>query len=339
MYFKATLGQEQSESLMNNSPEVSILIVSYNTCELTRKCLKNTLALSSGFSNEIIVVDNASTDQSSDMIKAEFPSVRLIDSQVNLGFASANNTAFEVSSGKYIVLLNTDAFLHPNAIQKALGHARATPDLGLGGGKLVSQDGSLQPSARLFPSLLNEFLQLSGLSYKFPKSKFFGRFNMTWKSPDEPSLVDWIPGAFAIIPRSVIEAIGFFDPRYYLYYEEVDLCMRMKNAGLKIWYWPDVVVTHIGGESAKTQKNHLIGKKSTQLELWRMRSQLLFFRKNYGTFSVHLINLFECIWHQLRKVKNHFNDGKKKESELYLQLLKQAWVETDGGRTSPPIPW
>jgi GT2 family glycosyltransferase len=324
---------------MNNEPEISILIVSYNTKDLLRKCLNNVIENSQGLSYEIIIVDNASKDGSPEMVAAEFPQIRLIRSDINLGFGPANNVAYQASQGKYIILLNSDAFLHPRTLNLSLDKVKSDASIGLGGARLINSDGSWQPSARLFPSLLNEFLQLSGLAAKYPKSKFFGRFNMTWKSANEPCLVDWVPGAFAIIPRIVLEKLGFFDEIFFLYYEEVDLCFRIKQADYKIWYFPDVVVTHLGGESAKTQSSQFFSSTSSQLELWRMRSQLLYFRKNYGWWSACCISLFEQGWHCLRALKNFNNSNKKKESQLYRKLLKQAWKETQGGQISPPPPW
>ena len=154
--------------------------------------------------SEIFVVDNLSRDGSADMVAAEFPQVRLIRSDCNLGFAAANNRAFEIASGKYIVLLNSDAFLQPGALRRAVEYMDADPRIGLGGARLVGRDGSWQPSARLFPSLLNDFLTLSGLAARYPAFAFFGRFDRTWADQDVAAEVDWVPGAFSIIRAAVL---------------------------------------------------------------------------------------------------------------------------------------
>lgn len=186
---------------------------------------------------------------------------------------------------------------------------------------------------------MNEFLQLSGLANKYPRSKFFGRFNRTWASSDEACETDWVPGAFAIIPRPVLEKVGFFDERFFLYYEEVDLCRRIKSAGYKIWYWPDVVVTHLGGESSKTVNNHVFSNKSAQLELWRMRSELLYFRKHHGWWGALRMQSLEVWWHWLRALNNYNNPIKAQESRTIMNLMSNAWKETQGGKVCPPKPW
>ena len=301
--------------------------------------LANPYQRTGNISSEIIVVDNASNDHSAEMVASEFLNVKLIESKINLGFAAANNAAFEAAKGRFIVLLNSDAFIHPHALQRGLDHIKEDPSIGLGGARLISPNGQWQPSARLFPSWLNEFLQLSGLADKYPKSRFYGRYNRTWALPIEGCFTDWVPGAFALIPKEVIDKVGFFDERFFLYYEEVDLCKRIKAAGYKIAYWPDVVVTHLGGESSKTVKTQTFSPKEAQLVLWRMRSQFLYFRKHHGWWGAYSIKLLESTWHRCRILKNVNDPIKQQESEMIIKLLSQAWQETKGGTQSPPAPW
>lgn len=173
----------------------------------------------------------------------------------NLGFAAANNRAFAVAQGRYVVLLNSDAFMQAGALGQAIALMEAHPHVALGGARLVGRDGAEQPSARMFPSLLNDLLTLSGLAARFPRSPFFGRVDRTWADPREACAVDWVPGAFAIIRRAALDAVGAFDEDFFLYYEEVDLCRRLKRAGHAIWYWPQIEVIHFGGESSKTLVN------------------------------------------------------------------------------------
>ena len=250
--------------MRNQSPDVSIVIVSFNTRDMLRECLETTR--NQGVVTEIIVVDNASRDGSADMVRAEFPNVRVISSPDNLGFAGANNLAFAEATGRFVVLLNSDAFLHPGTLARAIAHMDAEPTVGLGGGLLVGRDGHWQPSARLFPSLLNDCLSLTGLSARFPASRLFGRADRTWADPKQPTDTDWVPGAFSIIRRDVLNEVGFFDPRFFLYYEEVDLCLRIKAAGYRVAYWPDLEVIHIGGESSKTIRRLI--KSSSAYSTW-----------------------------------------------------------------------
>ncbi len=319
--------------------DVSIIIVSFNTRDLLRKCLQSIIQEAAQTKHEIIVIDNASKDHSAEMVAQEFPEVRLIRSDVNLGFGVANNAAIKMAQGQYILLLNSDAFLHERALEKALHNISTEPRVGIGGGRLVGPQGEWQPSARLFPSFLNEFLQMSGLAAKYPKSRFFGRYNRTWDFPEHSCLTDWITGAFAIIPRVVFEAVGGFDENFFLYYEEVDLCKRIKDKGYTVAYWGDVIVTHLGGESSKTVKTDAFSKKEAMLTLWRVRSELLYFRKHYGWLSTLLIASLEKCWHRVRALKNWKHPEKAEESRQIIHLMDQAWRETQGGKVSPPKPW
>jgi GT2 family glycosyltransferase len=323
-------------------PEVSYIIVSYNTCDLLRECLE-TIYRERGVSFEVIVVDNASRDGSLAMVEREFSQVIAIQSGANLGFAAANNLAFARARGKYIVLLNSDAFLTPGAICQAVALMDASRETGLAGGRLVGRDGHWQPSARLFPSLLNEFLSLSGLAARFSHSRFFGRADRTWADVMEATETDWVPGAFSILRREVLEKVGFFDEDFFLYYEEVDLCRRIKNAGYKIQYWPQLQIVHIGGESSRQVQSVAFSSSGSQLTLWRMRSQLLYYRKHHP-WAAYPAMLLETGWHKLRQLRNLGKSRqdaaqKAQESAATVQLFHRAWKDTNGGRLSPARPW
>lgn len=333
----------EAERLESDStPDASVLIVSFNTRDTLRQCLRTLQQEAVEVSHETIVVDNASHDGSADMVLAEFPNVRLIRSQTNLGFAAANNRAFALARGRYIVLLNSDAFLRPSALGLSIKHMDANPRVGLAGGRLVSRNGSWQPSARMYPSLLNNFLMMSGLAAKYPASRVLGRMDRTWANPLKPAQVDWVPGAYSIIRRSIVEKIGFFDERFFLYYEEVDLARRIKATNSEVWYWPDIVVEHIGGESAKTIKSQ--GLCASKTESWRMRAGLLYFRKYHGKFGALASMLLELYWYRLRAIRNSRSKliqrrAKVADLEAAIATLKQAWWDTRGGNISPPRPW
>lgn len=331
---------------MNDLPriDISIVIVSFNTRELLRQCLLSAMEECASIKSEIIVIDNASKDKSAEMVKESFPTVKLIQNQVNLGFAAANNLGFRQARGEFIVLLNSDAFLHKGSLKLALRRIEGNPTAGLGGGRLIGRDGSWQPSARMFPSILNDFLHLSGLAAKYPDSHFFGRADRTWASAQESTETDWVPGAFAIARREVLEKVGFFDERFFLYYEEVDLCQRIKQAGYSIWYWADVVITHLGGESSKTIRDQAISSAGSQLTLWKMRSALLYYYKYQGRRGASRCKNLETWWHKIRILKNRLMKGpgyekKIQESEGFISQMQQAWEETNNGQYSPPKPW
>jgi hypothetical protein len=331
--------------------EVSVVVISFNTRDMLRDCLQSVLAecvrLPEGTTAEILVVDNASSDGSADMVDREFSAaavpVRLIRSDVNLGFGVANNVAFEAAQGRYLVLLNSDAFIHSGGLRLALEHMDANPDAGIGGGRLVGPGGEAQPSARSFHSIWFDALVYTGLSDRFPRSRIFGAPDRTWADPNQPADVDWLPGAFLIIRREALIRAGLFDPVFFLYYEEVDLCRRVKAAGFRIRYWPDIVVTHIGGESSRQLSSMLYDETAAQVVLWRMRSTLLYYRKHHGAQARLALWLEETIYN-LRRIRNRnsrdpVRQKRAGEFALLSRLLRKAWQETDGGRVSPPHPW
>ncbi len=332
------------DSSVSSVPDISVVIVSYNTRELLRECLGTVAREAEGTSHEIIVVDNGSRDGSPDMVLNDFRQVNLIRSDINLGFAGANNRGFAQAHGRYVVLLNSDAFLRPGALRLSLRHMDAHPAVGLGGGRLVGRDDSWQPSARMFPSLFNDLLMLSGLAARYPNSRLFGRADRTWADPLEAAAVDWLPGAYVIVRREVLERVRYFDERFFLYYEEVDLCRRIKAAGYAIWYWPDIVTVHLGGESSKTINHLQMSGAGSQLTLWRMRSELLYYRKHHHAWGAWCCAALETAWHRMRAWRNATfasgsSEAKVQESRRVIMLMKQAWRDTLGGTISPPRPW
>ena len=330
---------------------VSIIVVSFNTRDLLRDCLKSLLAecarLPRDQTAEVLVVDNASTDGSPEMVAREFStssiSVRLIRSDVNLGFGAANNLALNKAQGQYPILLNSDAFLHPGALHLAIEHMNSNPEAGAAGARQVSRDGSWQPSARSFHSIWNAALVLTGLSARFPRSRIFGAPDRTWADPLQAAETDWVPGSFLILRREALIKSGLFDPAFFLYFEEVDLCRRIKSAGFRVYYWPDIVVTHIGGESTRQLPSLLFSESDLQVVLWRMRSTLLYYRKHHGP-KARLAYWLELTLYKLRWLRNVRSPNpahrhRAKEAKHLTRLMHQAWHETNGGRVSPPQPW
>jgi len=327
----------------HRSLDLSLIIVSFNTCKVLRESLESVLREQGNLRMEIFVVDNHSHDGSVEMVRTESPQVQVLASQINLGFGAANNLALAKAQGRYVVLLNSDAFLCPQSLQLAVQHMDASPHVGLAGGRLVGRDFSLQPSARMFPTILSDLFVITGLAHQFPKSRFFGRSDRTWADPLEPAEVDWVPGAFSIIRAEALDKVGFFDPDFFLYSEEVDLCLRIQQAGYKIMYWPDIVVIHIGGESSRQIKTLEMSSTGAQLIRWRMRSTLLYYRKHHGT-GAWLAKMLELVVYRLTALRNALSrdpERRKRAGESWklVQLMHQAWQDTQGGRISPPRPW
>jgi GT2 family glycosyltransferase len=337
------LADQQAPALPRVDFDVSVLIISFNTREVLRRCLQSVFDNTADLQAEVIVVDNASTDGSPEMIELDFPQVRLIRSEVNLGFAAANNVALQEARGRYFVLLNSDAFLAKGALALAIRHMNESPEVGLGGCKLIGRDGSWQPSSRCFHSVLDDAIVLSGLAARYPRSKFFGRFDRTWADQNKPARVDWVPGAFTILRPSALKRVGCFDPAFFLYYEEVDLCLRMKKAGIPVWYWPDIEVIHLGGESSRQLTALEFSSRAAQIVLWRMRSTLLYYRKHHG-WRVHLAKWMEQLLYRGIMLRNRWSQEPDRQERLQhhrtlLTLMRQAWQDTRGGTISPPRPW
>jgi GT2 family glycosyltransferase len=323
--------------------DVSVVIVSFNTRAVLRECLQSVDREVGRLLVQVIVVDNASTDGSAEMVEQEFPGVLLIRSPVNLGFGRANNLGFEAAQGRFIVLLNSDAFLTEGALARSVAHMVADPHVGLCGGRLVGRDGAWQPSARMFPNLVNDLIVLSGLAARYPQSRFFGRPDRTWADEKEAAEVDWVPGAYSMVRAEALAAAGPFDPRFFLYFEEVDLCLRIRQKGYSIWYWPDIVVIHLGGESSRQIRSLELSPTGAQLVLWSLRSKFLFYRKHYG-LRAFLAVLLEQVWYGLQYLRRCFSRdphrrARARADRRMVSMMRQAWRETRGGRLSPSQPW
>ena len=323
---------------------ISVIIVSYNTSSLLRQCLEKLYENRPNMEMEVFVVDNDSVDDSAAMVQREFPQVRLIANDVNMGFGAANNQAWALSSGKYILLLNPDAFVKPSAIDNSIAFMDSHPQCGLCGGRLVKPDGSLDPSARRFPNFLAKFFTISGLRSRFPHSKLFSRHEFGNFDHNSVMEVDWVPGTFTLYRREMLEKTGLFDERFYIYYEETDLCLNAKKQGWKVYFIPDAEVIHVGGASSKTRKDQKFDAGASQVLKFRMRSEWLYFRKNYGLGAVLANSGVELGWHLLRWLINSIpgrKDGpaKRRASLSIIKELLASLKDTSYGKVCPPVPW
>ncbi|ACD90879.1 MAG: glycosyltransferase family 2 protein [Chlorobium limicola] len=323
---------------------VTIVIVSYNTREILQNCLETLYRGSGSTDMEVFVVDNDSRDDSARMVHETFPQVRLIANSSNLGFAAANNQAFALAGGRYIILLNPDAYVGPTSIQNAVTFMDQNPRCGLCGGKIISPEGKLEPSARRFPSPLSKLLTLSGLSGRFPGSPILNRHEFGGFAHDRPLEVDWVPGTFTIIRKKMLEEIGEFDERFFIYYEETDLCLRAKKAGWKIYFIPDAEVMHIGGACSKTRKDKTFDTGASQVLSFRMRSEWLYYRKNYGIIALAGSSGAEIGWYALRYLKNLLilspeAPRKRAAAASTISQILRSLKETKLGTLSPQTPW
>jgi len=221
---------------------------------------------------EVIVVDNNSEDDSAGMVKAEFPWVRLEAMSQNLGFTGGQNHALSVRKGRHALLLNSDTVVHPGALRTLLDYVTAHPDAGVVGPKLENPDGSLQFSCRRFPNPLAALFRNTPLGKLFPNNRFTREYLMQDWTHDGPREVDWVSGAALLAREELLAKIGFLDPEYFMYCEDVDYCWRAWEAGFKVMYVPNSVIMHKIGSSTDKAPNRMIGRFHS--------SMLRFYRKN-----------------------------------------------------------
>ena len=198
---------------------------------------------------ELIVVDNASTDNSVEMVRARFPHARLIALPENIGFTGGNNAGIAASRGRFVFLLNPDTVAHPGSIEAMLDYIERHLETGIVGPRLLNPDGTLQSSRRRFPTLLTGLIESTPLQPLFAGSRALREFYMLDKSDNETQQVDWLSGAALLCRRETLDQVGAFDPGYFMFSEEIDLCRRVNNAGWNVVYLPDAQVTHYGGQS------------------------------------------------------------------------------------------
>ena len=274
---------------MINTP-LDVLVVNYNTAKLLQPMFDALRQSNSADLTRYLMVDNASADNSLECLASICPEALLLANDKNVGFGRANNQLVEHLQGKYALLLNTDAFVAADTLNKTLEYMEAHPDCGVLGVRLVGREGDLQPSCRYFPTPLNVFLSRAGLERFFPVVKRVD--DMEWDH-DSVRECDWVPGCYYLIRREVIDQVGLFDPRYFLYYEEVDHCKRVKQAGWKVVFYPHTTVVHIGGESAKTVVE--LNAVSRQIPKMQIESELLYFRKHHGLLGLGWHMFLVCL--------------------------------------------
>ncbi len=313
---------------------LTVIIVSYNTKALIDPCLAALeRARRHVGASEVIVIDNASRDGSAEYLEQHHPDVRLIRSEVNVGFGRANNLALPFTTAPYVLLLNTDAFVAEDSLAKAMAYMEAEARCGIVGVRLVGRDGDVQPSCRYFPTPFNVFLGRTGLARWFPRVRMID--GPDW-APADVRQCDWVPGCFYLIRREVIDRVGLFDPRYFLYYEEVDHCLATQRAGWSIVYLPTTTVVHIGGESAKSDAQ--LTKAGKQVDRISMESALLYFRKNFGLatlFSHVLLELVGDFFLLLKAVirKRDWNGAGLRRRRMWT-TLQLGWATRLGRRAT-----
>jgi N-acetylglucosaminyl-diphospho-decaprenol L-rhamnosyltransferase len=230
--------------------DVSVIIINYKSAAFTKECLRSIFADTKESSLEVIVIDNASYDGCGELIATEFPQVTFVQSTRNLGFAQANNLGVTIARGKCVLFLNPDTEIRASAIESLRTSLESIPDAGMVGARLLNSDLSLQTtSITAFPSILNQTLGTETLRRRFPYSNLWG-IRPLFENHQSPVLVDAISGACMMAKREVIERVQGFTSDYFMYAEDLDLCLKVKKAGWSIYYVPDAVIVHHGGQSS-----------------------------------------------------------------------------------------
>lgn len=230
--------------------EISVVIVSFNVKNYLLNCLRSVLKASAHFSVEIIVVDNDSSDGSTEAIRKEFPEVAIIQNSQNLGFGTACNQGLSIAKGSFLLILNPDTIVEESIFEKLIPAMQSDDKTGMMGCKILNEDGSLQLACRRsFPTPWSAFSRLIGLSKLFPKSPLFASYNLTYLDENESCQLDAISGSFMLMSRKAYENTGGFDEQFFMYAEDLDLCYRVKESGLKVIYNPDASIIHFKGKS------------------------------------------------------------------------------------------
>jgi len=301
--------------------DLSIIIVSFNTMNITCECVKSVVKHTKGIYFEIIVVDNASRDDSVKVLRSlNIKNLIIIKNKKNIGFGSANNQGMKIAKGNFILLLNSDTKVYDNVIGKMVLWQKLHPEIGIASCALKNPDGTLQDSGGYFPTLVRVFSWMTiqdvpgvdNLIKPFHpmKSKSFMRGESFYKEEKE---LDWVTGAFFLMSKEVFEDVGFFDSDYFMYMEEVDYCYEAKKRGWRVYYLPSLSLTHIGGASG-TKQASVIGE---------YQGIKRFFKKHYSRWQYPLLRILLKIGSLGRIILFGIVEGKESAS-VYAKAFKAA---------------
>ncbi|HEY74205.1 MAG: hypothetical protein B6I35_11445 [Anaerolineaceae bacterium 4572_32.2] len=263
--------------------DLSVVIVNWNVRDLLRRCLLSILASSQTRKFEIIVVDNASTDGSVEMVRAELPAVHLIANTENRGFPAANNQGLAIARGRYVLLLNPDTEIVGDALATMVAFADAHPDVGMIGPQLLYADGSVQSSRRRFPTLATGFLESTWLE-RYASRRLLERYEFLDQPDDVVQDVDWLYGAALMARREAVEQVGPMDEGYFMYSEELDWCRRFRDTGWRVVYLPAAQIVHHEGKSSE----QVVAARHIHFQTSKVR----YFRKYHGRVVGEVLRFF-----------------------------------------------
>ncbi|UCC99429.1 MAG: glycosyltransferase family 2 protein [Phycisphaerales bacterium] len=307
--------------------DVSIVIVNWNAKELLRDCLNSVCEQTLDIDYEILVIDNASTDGSSEMVRNDFQQVILIENTENRGFAAANNQGIAQAAGRYVLLLNSDTIVCDRAIEKTAEYADEHPDAAVVGCQVWEDSDTIQLTCFRFPSVADVAWSAFGLARLFPNNRTLGRQHMLWWRRDSEREVDVVSGMFMMVRRAAIAEVGPMDEDYFLYFEETDWCYRLARAGWKMLFWPGARIIHCHGGSNSSNK------AAARMFVQFQKSLCIFFKKHYGLLSCTLargllvVSLGSrcCLWAAkvlLRKVSDRDVNSEKAQVGNYWAAFR-----------------
>ncbi|WP_409344209.1 glycosyltransferase family 2 protein [Paenibacillus sp. MBLB4367] len=263
--------------------DVSVLILNYNTRELTLQAIRSVRQSVTDFAYEIVLVDNASTDGAVEAVRREFPDVAVIVNDENVGFARANNQAIRVAEGRYVLLLNSDTVVQTDTLDIMIRHMDEQPEVGASGCKVVLPNGTLDKAClRGFPTPEASFYYAFGFSKLFPGNPRFSQYQLNHLNPDLPHRIDCLVGAFMLVRREAIEQVGVLDETFFMYGEDIDWCYRIKEAGWDISYYPLTRIIHYKGASSR--------RKPAKIIYEFYRAMWVFHQKHYRKKYAKVVN-------------------------------------------------
>ena len=296
---------------------ISVVVVSYNSRELLRACLAST---ASEGANEVIVIDNASSDGSAEMVADEFPWIRMLRSEQNDGYGAAANLAIASCSAKYVLLLNCDTLLHPGTLQALCEYLDQHPEVAIVGPALVNPDGTPQASCFPFPTPLHTLLRETSLSSVWNGS-------VSNRSPRFAGAVPWVLGAALAIRRHAFESVGGFDRSFFMYFEEVDLCYRLSRAGWQTHFAPSATVTHVGGASTKPLRLAMLSQLYESLcHFYQLHySRVQSFQLKLVLTYVMLRNMIKQTFKIIPRMLAHESHPPTDDLRAWRMMLSNVW--------------
>jgi len=257
-----------------NAFELSIVVLCWNDWKVLKDCLQSIYDHTHAIRFEVIVSDNGSTDDSIDQVRRNFPQVRVLENKQNLGFAKGNNVGIQAARGQYILILNPDTIIHEHALDRWVAFATEHPEAGGFGLRVLNPDGSYQISARPFLSIRGEWIAALGLRpLGFISTAFRSDTYVGWHG-NSTRKIDWQSGCCVMFRSDLLKQIGGFDEQFFYQCEEVDLCLRVWQAGREILFTPSATITHLGGQSVR--------KFPIRFEIEKLRNRYRYFYKHFG---------------------------------------------------------